>query len=50
LGDSQIKTSPPQKIKTMETLISNAIHNIQRAVFHFAHNLGCFISCKISRK
>jgi GR25 family glycosyltransferase involved in LPS biosynthesis len=50
LGDSQIKISSPQKIKTMETLIVNAIHNIQRAIFHFAYNLRCFIHCKISQK
>jgi glycosyl transferase family 25 len=49
-GDSQIKTASPKKIKTMETLISNAIHNIQRAIFHFTYNLCCFIRYKISRK
>jgi glycosyl transferase family 25 len=49
-GDSQIKTSPPQKIKTIKMLIINAIHNIQRAIFHFIYNLRCFIRCKITRR
>jgi GR25 family glycosyltransferase involved in LPS biosynthesis len=48
-GDSQIKTSPDKKIKTLDVLTSNAIHNVGRAVIHFAYNLFCFVRAKTTR-
>ncbi|MDR2724282.1 MAG: glycosyltransferase family 25 protein [Holosporaceae bacterium] len=45
-GNSQIKTSSSEKIKTVKIRIISAGYNIQRAIFHFIYNLYCFIRVK----